>query len=73
MRKKIGGDSSYFFCYRAMSERVRFFAFLRHEKTMTLPLFPSCCGNNRGKIPLLESYPLARTHYVTHNKLKIIN
>ena len=59
MRKKIGGDSSYFFCYRAMSERVRFFAFLRHEKTMTLPL--------------LESYPLARTHYVTHNKLKIIN
>ena len=38
-----------------MSERVRFLLFYENGKTMTSPLFPYCCGNNKRELPLLES------------------
>ena len=38
--KKNGGVSSYFFCYRVLSERVRFLLFYEQEKTMTRLWFP---------------------------------
>ena len=73
MGKENGGVSSYFFCYRAMSERVCFLLFYEHEKTMTWPLFPYCCCNNWVKIPLLESCCACSDanigHHFTHDKL----
>ena len=59
--KTIGGVSSYIFATELWVKGHVFFSFLCHEETMTLPLFPYCCGNNRRKSPLFESYPLART------------
>ena len=40
MPKKIGGVSSYFFCYRAMSERVRFLLFYDMERQRRCLCFP---------------------------------
>ena len=51
-----------FFCYRAMFERVRLSLFHENEKTMTQPLLPYCCGNNRGKSFCLGRVAHAKTH-----------
>ena len=40
MRNKIGAVSSYFFCYRAMSERVRFSLFYDMKRQCCYLFYP---------------------------------
>ena len=49
MRNKIGGVSSYFFCYRAMSERVRFFIFYDMKRQCRCLCFPIVVATKGGK------------------------
>ena len=49
MPNKIGGVSSYFFCYRAMSERVRFLLFYDMKRQCCYLCFPIVVATKEGK------------------------